>query len=53
MTSTPVTPALEKSEVEAQGESKINLFILPCTGILLIFLGILLLYTFRRKQQEL
>jgi subtilisin family serine protease len=53
MSSPPSTSVEEKSEVEAQQGSEISFYILPCTGILLILLGIALVWVFRRKQQEL
>ena len=53
MSNTPVTPAKEKSEVEAQSNSGNNNFILPCVGILLIVLGVSLIWFLRRKQEKL
>jgi subtilisin family serine protease len=53
MSNTPTAPTQEKSEVEAQESSEISVYTLPCAGILLILLGIILLLVFRRKQQEL
>jgi len=53
MSNTPVTPAEEKNEVEAQDGFGIDFYVLPCTGLMLILLGILLIWVFRRKQKEL
>lgn len=50
ITSTSAPDSEEKSEVEAQEESGINNFILPCTGILLIVAGLFMAWFFNRKQ---
>jgi thermitase len=50
MSSTQTPPIGERSEVEAQDGNKINSYIMPCMGILLILLGIGLIWMFRRKQ---
>ena len=47
------TPTKQTSEVQAQGSTGANAYILPCTGILLILLGIFLAWSIRRKQRSL
>jgi subtilisin family serine protease len=44
------TPSQEESEVEAQEGFDISAYILPCIGIVLILLGILLAWVFRKKR---
>ena len=51
-TGTPTsTPTVEVSEVETQGDSGFNTYILPCIGILLILLGVFLAWFFTRKNR--
>ncbi len=47
------TPTEQASEVQAQEGAGTNIYILPCTGILFILLGILWIWAVRRKQRSL
>ncbi|MGB7876846.1 MAG: S8 family peptidase [Anaerolineales bacterium] len=46
------TPIVKENEVEAQGQSASRNYFLPCAGILLIFLGLFLVWFFRRKNSS-
>ncbi len=48
----PNTPTGEENEVEAQEDSGIGGYSLPCAGILLIVFGIALIWITRRKKQK-
>jgi len=50
-TVTSMSPLME-NEVEAQGHSGSKNYFLPCTGILLISLGVFLIWFFRRKKES-
>lgn len=51
-TGTPTSTAtVGANEVETQGDSGFNAYILPCVGILLILLGVFLAWFFTRKNR--
>ena len=44
-----LSPTGSADEVQAQGEAGRRNYLLPCTGLVLILLGVLLVLAFRRK----